>query len=337
MCEHIDRTIDLTVCQGARMNRTGTSQPLPGWDGADGNNAYLDKTLRHIPVETVLDDRVSGRTILRLGARAVVISWLVTLVLLVVGVPLAAVSGSSSDSYGYGSSAAPLDSVLTYVMFIWVLGLVIFLVILFFGKLTEPIAEWRVLLHARADVESAYAQIHNVVRERGYPLQLVASPRGNGPARQLVLSQDDCSAHISVFTYGNGLYLGWQMWRTRSKLRLIVQFLSDAAGGKGNLQWAMARTAQLRAMREAVHAACREGLVVAVEGRPVQLAAGFPGGGIPMAAPAGLPVTGSFPVQEPPRPSAPPLGPVPAAPPAAPSAPPVVPPDPWAGGRTGQR
>lgn len=228
-----------------------------------------------------------------------------------------------------------------------------FLLVLLFQRVIEPIAEWRVLLHERADSDSAYAQIRMVVLQRGYPLATqdewtAAGPGGRDLVKRLVLSQGDCTAHVAVFTYGNGLYLGWQMWRSRRSSRLIGQYFRDIIGGftgKADLQWAMARTEQVRAMREAVHAACREGLVVAIEGRQVPLSAGFPDGRIPLVKQAGATVpvsggTGTFPGYQPPAapvgPVAPPVPPAPSLGPVTPPAPPVAPPGQWSGGPTGQ-
>ncbi|RKE18536.1 hypothetical protein [Streptomyces sp. TLI_171] len=302
--------------------------PVPGWNGGDGNNAYLDKTLRHTPVETVLDDRVSGRALLRMAARALLVSWVVWLVVLVFGLLIAvAGSGGGSDEYGSGDPADAVGAFLGAPVYAALAGLVAFVLVLLVGKLTEPIAEWRVLLHARADVDSAYNQICNVVAERGYPLapSVEAAQQYGGISRRLVLAQHDCTAHVSVFNYGSSLYLGWQMWRTRSKFRLFVQFVTDNVSGGADLRSAMSRTGQVRAMREAVHAACREGLVVAIEQRPVQLHVQFP----QVAAVSAAATVGAQP-----QPAMPPAQP--AAPP-APPAPPAAPPGPWSGGAPGRQ
>jgi hypothetical protein len=59
---------------------------LPGWRGGDANAAYLDKNLRHIPVETSLDDSVGWRLLLQLFVYAVLASFLAFLPLLFLGV-----------------------------------------------------------------------------------------------------------------------------------------------------------------------------------------------------------------------------------------------------------
>ncbi|RPE36546.1 hypothetical protein EDD38_4921 [Kitasatospora cineracea] len=309
--------------QGKNGVSSDIALPVPGWNGGDGNNAYLDKTLRHMPVETVLDDRVSGRALLRMAARALLVSWVVWLVVLVFGLLIALAGSSSTDRYGSSDPTEAVGAFLGVPVYAGLAGLVAFVLALLVGKLTEPIAEWRVLLHARADVDSAYNQICNVVAERGYPLapSVEAVREYGGISRRLVLAQHDCTAHISVFNYGSSLYLGWQMWRTRSKFRLFVQFVTDNVSGGSDLRSAMSRTGQVRAMREAVHAACREGLVVAIEQRPVQLQVQFP---------QVAPVSTAKVVGPQQRSSVPP------APPAAPPVPPA-PPGPWTGDAPGRQ
>lgn len=330
------------------MLRTGTPQPIPGWDGGDGNNAYLDKTLRHAPMETALDDRVALRTLFGILVPAWIVGTAVFVAFLLLGMVIALAGGefeSAVSSYGggYGDSGGSGFGVFL-LMAAFPLSVLAFVAVILFYRVIEPIAEWRVLLHERADSDSAYAQIRMVVLQRGYPLAHQDEWTAGGPGdrdlvRRLVLSQGDCTAHIAVFTYGNGLYLGWQMWRSRRAGRLVGQYFRDILGsftGKGDLQWAMARTEQIRAMREAVHAACREGLVVAIEGRTVPLSAGFPDGRIPLVKQAAAPVavppaSGGVPGYQPPRPAAPPLGPV------TPPAPPAAPPGQWSDGPTEQR
>ncbi|MDH6142023.1 hypothetical protein P3T35_004044 [Kitasatospora sp. GP30] len=273
----------------------GGALPIPGWVGGDGNSAYLDKTLRHEPVETVLDDRVSGQTVLRLWSRAALVAFIAALVqfpILLFTLFSSSGSGPSygNPMYGEGGSSGP-DPTFLFVM-LFDVPLVFWLVLLC-SKLTEPIAEWRVLLHDRSeqDVQSTYHKICGVAAQRGFPLGVnyrrLATGHANGQLNsRLALSNGDCEAVISVFRYGTSLYLGWQMWRSRRGWRLIARFLGDALGsifGKADLAWAMLRTENVRAMREAVHALCREGLVTALEQQVVGVEFGF-GSGLPPQA-----------------------------------------------------
>ncbi|MGF1428937.1 hypothetical protein [Kitasatospora sp. LaBMicrA B282] len=281
---------------------------MPGWSGGDGNDAYLDKTLRHEPVEVALDDRVSGRTVFQLWARAALFSWLALLLQLpFLIMSLASDSGGREygGPYGQGPSGSSFGGFAAVVTFDVPL---IFLAVLLGTKLTEPIGEWRVLLGNRteADVQSTYHKICGVLVRRGYPLGVNYRRLETGYGSQqansrLSLTNGDCEAVISVFRYGDSLYLGWQMWRTRRGWRLIGRFLGDAFGsvvGRSDLAWAMLRTENVRAMREAVHAICREGLVTAIEREEVPESFGFGAGRAPQlehrpTAPTPVPAPGT--------------------------------------------
>ncbi|MDH6113392.1 hypothetical protein P3T36_001729 [Kitasatospora sp. MAP12-15] len=278
----------------------GNALPVPGWDGGNGNSAYLDKTLRHQPVEVQLDDRVSGRTVWRLLARASVVAAIAFAVQLPFAIAsLVAAFSGSGDGYGGDSVSSGLGG---FGLILIYDSPLVFLLVLLFSRLTEPIGEWRVLLHDRTeqDVQSTYHKICGVLRYRNFPLQVnfrrletgIGAQQSNG---RLTLAAGDCQATISVFRYGDSMYLGWQMWRTRRGWQLIARFLGDVLGsifGRSDLAWAMLRTENIRAMREAVHAVCREGLVTAIEREQVPAAFGFPTSAPPLverrpAPPAG--------------------------------------------------
>ncbi|WP_394618603.1 hypothetical protein JNUCC0626_05745 [Lentzea sp. JNUCC 0626] len=289
-------------------------QPLPGWRGGDGNAAYLDKNLRHQPMNTYLDDAVGWRVIFELWVRAVFASLFVGgvflffgLFLLVLGLMGTSSSSSSSSRYddGASSSLGALAGSFIFILIGGVLSFVVFWVVLLFSRLPEAIGEWRVVLADRAGLErSAYSQIFGTFQRRQLPIRCV--PRlirtGNAPAdlnHRLVVTEGDFQIYVSVFRYGTGLYLGWQMWRSRRGGRLIWQFLTGIFRGmvsQNDPEVSMMRADQARAMREAVHAACREGLTVAVEGIQVPDQFGFPYG-MPPVEDAGFasgPVPGGF-------------------------------------------
>ncbi|WP_239381771.1 hypothetical protein [Frankia sp. CIT1] len=275
---------------------------IPGWRGGDGNGAYLDKTLRHHPIELSLDDSVGVQVIVMLFARALSAAFLGWLVFAFLGL-FATVGGGAGSGVGIMGVGA-------------VIAGVVFWAVLLLSRFTEPIAEWRVLLEDRTDsVESTYSKIAGALRDRQIPLYRTVRRMSTGigaghVSNRLVLTEESYSAYVSVFSYGTSLYLGWMMWRSRRGYILIGKYLVDLVNGMiGRLdpETIMLRTERPRAMREAVHAACREGLYVAIEGRDVPITYGFPQGlpridadptpPAPMAPPAGF---GGPPVAEPP-------------------------------------
>jgi hypothetical protein len=136
----------------------------------------------------------------------------------------------------------------------------VFWVVLLASKVTEPIGEWRALLPDRAgQSESYYRVIATVLRRRELPIipQLRVIQQAGRVKHTIVLSENEYQAYVTVFPYGTSLYVGWQMWRRRSGARLIKRALVDRVTGS-NLVTAMLRTDRARAVREAVHLACRE-------------------------------------------------------------------------------
>jgi hypothetical protein len=285
--------------------------PVAGWKGGDGDAAYLDKMLRHQLIELSLDESVSGIVLRRFWGRAAGVAsiWFVFFFI------LALFNGLGSGSSGlYGESSGDNGST---VMGIAVLGsFVIFWFVFLFSRMQEPIGEWRVLLADRAPAKAAvYSQIHGRLRDRNLPIAYSARRIRTGMGRndvgdRVILEDGHYFAYISVFEYGTSLYLGWMMWRNRRGTALIARFFSDmVAGVLGRLDPVrlMLRTERPRAMREAVHSVCREGLHVAVEGLEVPESYGFPSGLPPVEE--GLLVEGvaprSVPVAAMPVPAAP--------------------------------
>ncbi|MEU5301022.1 hypothetical protein ACH4YO_15910 [Streptomyces noursei] len=284
---------------------TGNATPLPGWRGGDGNAAYLDKTLRYQPVELALNESVPGRTIFFLWLRAAVAGCAVAAIPTWIGiVSLMSGLGSSESSASWNGEAPSGGGAggAGWFVFAGLASFAAFLVVLLMTRLPEPVGEWRVLLPDRPDrAETVYATILQTLGSRGYPL----APQPFGP--RITLNNAPYTAYVSVFNYGSSLYLGWMMWRSRRGTELMAQFLGDffrALRGDNGIERQMLRSEGARAMREAVHLACREGLMVAVEAPAV-----------PSAPPVGgptAPATGATP----PPPAVPPtVPPVPAVPP----------------------
>jgi hypothetical protein len=252
---------------------------VPGWHGGDGNAAYLDKTLRHHAIELGFTERVNWRTLAALFFRAFVVSLAVWIVLgFVLLFFLVAGAGAAAGAVYF------LAMILSGATF-WLVFLT--------TRLPEPIAEWRVLLADRRDTADAvYSQIAGALRERRIPLycEYLRIPTDFGSrdvSNRLVLKDGVYDAYVSVFGYGTSLYLGWMMWRSRRGYQLLARFIADVVSGmlgQNSPEQQMMRTERPRAMREAVHAVCREGLFVGIERREVPLSFGFPYGVPPVQA-----------------------------------------------------
>ncbi|HEV3357272.1 MAG TPA: hypothetical protein VG247_10805 [Pseudonocardiaceae bacterium] len=256
--------------------------PDPGQSGADGDATYLDKTLLHRPVELYFDESVTPRTLFQLWLRAALITGPLFFICAFILTFLSFANGLSGTESGSSSGSGGGTVILGLLMVVSVIG---FWLILLATKLQEPISEWHVLLADRAPAaESAYNVIVGRARDRGLPLYPYTRrlPTSFGPvSNRLVLVDGHYEAYITVFAYGSGLYLGWTMWRSRRGAHLIGRYLADVfrnMGGQLDPVARMLRTEQARAMREAVHAVCREGLGVAIERTEVPDSYAFPHG-----------------------------------------------------------
>ena len=286
----------------------------------DVDSVYLEKTLRHEPMELSLGDTVSLKALAYLAVRA----WVASVIFLTVFFTLWILTGglsSTADSTLNGGGSG--DTGLLSVGFVgsWI----VFWVVLLFSRMQEPIGEWRVLLADRWEYSgSVYSAVAGVLAARSLPIRPIARRIYADPAslqvkNVLELREGQYTAYVTVFPYGSSLYLGWMMWRRRSGAALVGRMLADMIGsmfGTVDAVRVMLRTDRPRAMREAVHAACREGIYSAVRQEMVADSFGFP---------AGLPPIEAFELTPAPSPAVPAMpqggAPVPPAPPQSPAAP----------------
>jgi hypothetical protein len=216
----------------------------------DADSVYLQKTLRHEPMELALDDSVSLRTLFVMVVRAYVAWAIVFIVIGIIGL---------IELANHGGPALLIVAFIASIIAFW--G------ILLGARVTEPIGEWRTLLADRAaQSASYYKMIKTVLKRRDLPIAVSAqdksielAERGNPVKYTIVLTENEYRTYVTVFPYGTSLYVGWQMWRRRSGAQLIQRALIDRVTA-ANLTTAMLRTDRARAVREAVHLACREAL-----------------------------------------------------------------------------
>ena len=220
----------------------------------DADSVYLEKTLRHEPMELGLDDSVSLRTLAIIIVRAY-IAWFIILAVL-------ELIGGVEAEQGHGGTLAVLG---------FIVSIIVFWVVLLRAKVTEPIGEWRALLPDRAgDAENYFNMVRTVLGRRQLPLRAneiqerrIKLANTNGVVKHvIVIEENEYQAYVTVFGYGTSLYVGWQMWRRRSGAGVIKRALTDRVTA-ANLATAMLRTDRARAVREAVHLACREALYAA--------------------------------------------------------------------------
>jgi hypothetical protein len=235
---------------GAAMTQTPqTVAPSP----FDADAVYLEKTLRHEPMELALDDSVSLRTLGIMLVRAY-LAWGISLIVL-------GIFGGYEAAHGGGE---------TMLVIAFIGSIIVFWFVLLGSRVTEPIGEWRTLLADRyRQAESYYRTIAAVLERRKLPItprlrSIELNAEGRPVKHTIVLSENEYQTYVTVFPYGTSLYVGWQMWRRRSGASLIKRALADRVSA-ANLVTAMLRTDRARAVREAVHLACREALYTSVD------------------------------------------------------------------------
>lgn len=256
----------------------------PQWAAASiggGDVAYRTQSLKFLPIELTLDESVPWRVIWSLLLRAGGTGLAIFLGFALVGL----IAGANKPRYEYGtfgSSGNAIDDYLSVGLFF---GIIAFVVIFFFSATSEPISEWRTLLEGKAAAAtSSYAAIYGALSSRAYPLRIDASRirsdllAPEAVNSRLVITERSYIAYVSVFEYGTSLYVGWMMWRDRRGITLFAIFIKDLLGGivgRTGSANQMLRTERIRAMREAVHAAVREGVDTAVRGIDVPIVSTF--------------------------------------------------------------
>ena len=247
-----------------------------GWAAAaaSGDIAYRTQSLKFQPMEISLDESVNRLALVWLYLRAALVSIIFWMVLFVIWV----ITNANTFSQPGGPSTGLLN-VATLLAFL------LFWFVMLFTRTQEPIAEWRSMIEERAAAAtSAYAAIYGSLRRRQIPLSPVALRVRSDILGQesvnnrLVITERGYTAYVSVFPYGTSLYVGWMMFRNRRGYQLIFTFLKDALGsvfGRADLISQMLRTEKVRAMREALHYAAREGVDIAIRGIDVPMVATF--------------------------------------------------------------
>ncbi|GIF16580.1 adhesin [Actinoplanes teichomyceticus] len=242
-----------------------------------GDVAYRMQGLRPGPVETGLDSSVPAGTLLRLWLWAAVPALLVWAVFTFLALLVHAASEPSLFS-----DDTPADALFSAGS---LLAVIVFWTVLLAARMDEPVTQWSTLLEDRwQGADSAYAAIFGTLRRRGIPVDATAvRVRSDLLAAELVndrllITERDYRIHVTVFPYGSGLFLGWTMSRSRRGAVLLGHFLKDLVGGilgrTGRVE-ELLRAERVRALREAVHAAVREGAEVAAQGVVVPLAQVF--------------------------------------------------------------
>jgi hypothetical protein len=238
---------------------------------AEAHAGYHDETRRHHEPDALVDDVVTWQMLsphlMRAGLFLVVPTVLVLIWLLLSY--LSSMSGADPT----GEAINSLVGLLAVVLYLAGLAAL-------FAPAKEPIAEYSQLLEGRGRAAaSAYDWVRRAAEARRAPAEVRSSTVGGVPV--LLFAQHSERAMLLVQAYGDDLYVGWTMWRSRSSVVMLLHFLRDTFGrfGSGPRFSAELRAASTRALRESVHSLSREGVLAAVHAHEVPGAgrAGAPG------------------------------------------------------------
>src|SRR5262249_42323194 len=131
----------VTFGTGAQVRRAGWAAAGPG----GGDTAYRTQSLKYTPIELSLDESVPFQVLLRLWLTAIVVSWIVFVVFILLWLFTGGANSSRTDAFG--QSTGPNFGLLSVGILV---SFVVFWIVLLLSRLPEPIAEWKVLLDEKA-------------------------------------------------------------------------------------------------------------------------------------------------------------------------------------------
>jgi hypothetical protein len=256
---------------------------------AVGNEVYHGQRLAYQSKQQGVEDfnplsaAFSRVVILRFLAASIAtwFSWVLLIPLLIVALLIAGEGGAEA---------------LMYLFAIAGLGVWIFF---FFRSIPVPLAEWKFLVDDKAAAApAAFEHISWAFRRRQSPVASLRVRRlgqVNQKTRDYLEVKDGVfTSYVSCFAYGGDLYIAWTFWWNLSPFRwclIAIGRLWQLLTMRGSYVHILARYENGKALREAVHAAAREGIDVAAGSIAAQ-GAGTIGSEIPVelvSAPAELP------------------------------------------------
>ena len=146
-------------------------------------------------------------------------------------------------------------------------------------KIPIQISEWAVSVDGKgAAAATAFEYVGRSLQRRQIPLQSLRVqrlqlPGGEGRRDYLELRRNIFYGYVSCFPFGNDLYVGWTFWIQLSPLKwygmILVRIWETVTHKTSDLYMAL-RYESAKAMRDALHAATREGVDAAVQNLGVQ-------------------------------------------------------------------
>lgn len=139
-------------------------------------------------------------------------------------------------------------------------------------KIPIQLADWNVSIDGKgAAAPSAFDHMAYSLQRRQTPLEALRVrrlnlPGGEGQRDYLELQRGFFYGYVSCFAFGRDLYVGWTFWIQMSPLSMFVMFfvrIWETIMHKTSDIYMTLRYESAKAMRDALHAATREGADVA--------------------------------------------------------------------------
>lgn len=170
--------------------------------------------------------------------------------------------------------------------FISLLFAVIPIVLALRRSVRMSVGEWNGVLDGQAfAADSAWAEVIASFTRRGTPVDIfprrIKLPRPPlHPAAEarnyLAIHHGDYEGLVSVFPFGNDLYMGWTLWWSKQNWSLVISHFTTRGRvpdlRNGRTMEELLALDEMKAFREVLDHAVREGIEVAVEGREVSIA-----------------------------------------------------------------
>lgn len=262
------------------------------WIAADPfsqNETYLGQRLlfqRAGSVETALMDVVSGEKAKKILRRA----FLGAILIAILGTVTALLGGGLALLGGLIGGLGP---------FVW-------LAVQLFVPRTEILSDWNLILDGKCDVaDSAYASVFQALRDDHAipaaiePRRLRVGPPVRGVRNMLRVRIGKYYTLVSVFAFGNDLYLGWTLLRRQVPVMLVLRWLASVFARDPGYS-GLIDLEPIKAMRETVHNALRRAIEAAVIGRSTTIVEAF-GHDLPIEMPT-HPNGAGYPEEPPPIP-----------------------------------
>jgi hypothetical protein len=240
------------------------------------NETYLGNRLlfqRSGEVEVGLTDAISGERAMQILKRAIIGAFLVGFASVFIGVLMAA--ATAATTYRTSLAVGGFFTVMALLLpWVWIA------VVLFLPS-TEVLSDWHLLLDDKAEIaETAYGVVYRSltvdhrIPASVTPKRVQVGPPVPGVRNLLRIAIGKYYSFVSVYAFGNDLYLGWTLWRRQIPITVVFRWIGSLFGGDPGYS-GMIEMEPIKAMREAVHNALRNAIEASIVGRSIPLVETF--------------------------------------------------------------